>query len=67
MLTATNSRVDAVPRAAVEMQGNRLLVTVADVRLLFRTDAVGGDITCNGLTARLTERVVSNDPRTNRN
>jgi heparin/heparan-sulfate lyase len=67
VLTATDARVDAVPRAAVVMQGNRLQVTVADVKLLFRTDSVGGDITRKGLTARLTERVVSNDPLTNRN
>lgn len=67
MLTATDASVGAVPRAAVEMERSRVQVAVADVKLSFRTDSVGGDITCKGLTARLAERVVSNDPLTNQN
>ena len=59
VLTATDASVDAVPRAAVEMQGNRLQVTVADVKLSFRTDSVGGDITWRGSPAKLAESVQS--------
>ncbi len=57
VLTATNASVDAVPRAAAEMLGNRLQVTVADVKLSFRTDSVGGDITWRGAPAKLAESV----------
>jgi hypothetical protein len=61
VLTATNASVDAVPRAAVEMQGNRLQVTVADVKLSFRTDSVGGDIRWRGSPAKLAESVQPSD------
>ena len=61
VLTATDASVDAVPRAAVEMQGNRLHVTVADVKLSFGTDSVGGDITWRGPPAKLAEPVPSGE------
>ncbi len=61
VLTATDVSVDAVPRAAAEMQGNRLQVTVADVKLSFRTDSVGGDITWRGAPAPLAESVASGE------
>lgn len=61
VLTATDADVDAVPRATAAVQPDGVHVTLADVKLVFRLDSVGGAITSRGSAASLAERVLSNE------